>query len=400
MNPEEPRTTILLVDDTKENLIVLEAVLSETGEELISVTSGAEALRYLLSNEHVAVILLDVLMPEMDGLETARYIRARERLRDIPIVFLTAVHKSDEFAEQGYMAGAVDYLIKPINPVVLKSKVSILVELHKRRERQQKLDQEQLSLTKTKARLVDELVDREREVKRVNDHLSIANRELESFAYSASHDLRAPLRHIKSFIKLLEEERAPLSPKQTEYFGHISDAATKMDALIQDLLLFSRVGWSKISPAPFDMDLIVQEAIRELKPQCEGRTIEWKFETLGAAWGEPNLVRIVLMNLIGNAVKYTRKRKTASIEIGMTNAQPDERTYYVRDNGVGFDMKDTEGLFDPFRRLHSDAEFEGTGIGLAMVRRIIMRHGGRTWAEGKVDKGATVFFTLPVGGKN
>ncbi|MDD8018210.1 MAG: response regulator [Bacteroidota bacterium] len=396
MNPEEPKAKILLVDDTPDNLVALEAVLIELDEELISMTSGAAALRYLLEHEDVAVILLDIQMPEMDGYETARYIRQRDRLKDIPIILLTAIYKSDDSIEQGYAAGAVDYIVKPFNPNILKSKVSVFVELRKRRARQQWLDRENLSITKAKARLVDELADREREVKRVNEYLSLANRELEAFAYSASHDLRAPLRHIKSFIALLKEELLSLSPKQIEYIDFVVEAAKHMDALIEDLLLFSRTGWSQMSITTVDMDRLVQEIVQELKLQFEGRMIDWKLAPLGTAQGDTGLLHIVLMNLIGNAIKYTGKRATAVIEIGTVKEQLDEITYYVRDNGVGFDMKHIDKLFDPFQRLHSSSEFEGTGIGLSLVRRIIVRHNGRTWAEGEVDKGATIYFTLPV----
>jgi len=393
---EKPKATILLVDDIPGNLIAIEAVLAEMKENLVSVSSGSEALRYLLEHDDVAVILLDVQMPEMDGFETARYIHDRDRLKDVPIILLTAIYKTDEFMERGYESGAVDYLIKPFNPKILKSKVSVFVELHKRRIAQQRMDQENLLLAKVKASLVDKLTDNEREIKRINDNLSLSNHELEAFAYSASHDLRTPLRHIQTFISLLKEESAGLTPKQNEYFTYITEAATHMNDLIEDLLSLSRIGWSKIQPIDINMDLLVQDVILELKSHCEGRSIEWKCGSLGTISGDSNLLRIVFMNLIGNAVKYTSKRETANIEIGTIHNQPDELTFFVRDNGAGFDMKFNDQLFGPFQRLHSNADFEGTGIGLAIVRRIISCHGGKTWAEGEVDKGATMFFTLPV----
>lgn len=393
---DDAKATILLVDDTPENLTALEAVLGELGEVLAVASSGHEALRYLLEHE-VAVILLDVQMPGLDGFEAAQLIRQRERLKDIPIIFLTAIHRTEEFAEAGYKVGGIDYIFKPFNTTILKAKVSLFVELYKRRIREKHIEEERLALFKAKSRLVDELADNKRELTKANEHLSIVNREMEAFSYSVSHDLRAPLRHISGFVELLRKSESKLDSNQQNCLSHIADAAAKMDILIEDLLNFSRLGRAEMRTVEVDMHRLVLDVQRELMERVQNRNIQWKIETLDPVNADPSLLRVVVSNLMSNAVKYTGKREEATIEIGsMRREDEKDIVFFVRDNGAGFDMNYAEKLFGVFQRLHTDGEFEGTGIGLATVRRIITRHGGRTWAEGKPNEGATFYFSLPV----
>jgi signal transduction histidine kinase len=226
--------------------------------------------------------------------------------------------------------------------------------------------------------------------------LEAANQELEAFAYSVSHDLRAPLRHIDGFMELLQKRTTTALDQQSRhYMDTISESAQKMGLLIDDLLSFSRMGRHALSVQPVDLEPLVREVIRELEPDAAGREIEWRIADLPAVRGDAIMLHMVLGNLIANAVKFTRPREKARIEIGSLPGGDAEAVIFVRDNGVGFDMAYGDKLFDVFQRLHRAEEFEGTGIGLANVRRIIARHGGRTWAEGKVDQGATFFFSLP-----
>ncbi len=226
--------------------------------------------------------------------------------------------------------------------------------------------------------------------------LEAANKELEAFAYSVSHDLRAPLRHINGYLGLLEQKKAaPLDPQSQHYMTTISEAATRMGMLIDDLLAFSRMGRCEISQVRIELGPLVQEVIQELESDTKERTIHWHLAPLPRVMGDRALLRLVLVNLLSNAVKFTRRRAQAEIEIGCTPGQGREIIISVRDNGVGFDMAYADRLFGVFQRLHSADEFEGTGIGLANVRRIISRHGGRTWAEGELDQGATFYFSLP-----
>ncbi len=225
--------------------------------------------------------------------------------------------------------------------------------------------------------------------------LEAANKELEAFAYSVSHDLRAPLRHIDGFLELLQKRTAgAFDERSRHYMTTISDAARRMGQLIDDLLSFSRMGQHELSKTPVDLGALVQEVIGELAPEMNGRTIHWHIADLPTVTGDRAMLRLVLVNLLSNALKFTRECATTEIEIDC-QVQETEAIISIRDNGVGFDMAYADKLFDVFQRLHHADEFEGTGIGLANVRRIIQRHNGRTWAEGLVNQGATFYFSLP-----
>jgi light-regulated signal transduction histidine kinase (bacteriophytochrome) len=236
----------------------------------------------------------------------------------------------------------------------------------------------------------------ERRVADRTAELEFANKELESFAYSVSHDLRAPLRHIDGFLNLLKENIATtLDEESRRYMATISKAARRMGVLIDDLLSFSRMGRGEMIKTQIDLGALVQEVVREFEPETHDRVIRWRLTDLPVVAGDRAMLRIVLVNLISNAVKFTRPRAQTEIEIGCLPDQETETIVFVRDNGVGFDMQYADKLFGVFQRLHQADEFEGTGIGLANVRQVINRHGGRTWAEGKADGGATFYFSLP-----
>ncbi len=226
--------------------------------------------------------------------------------------------------------------------------------------------------------------------------LTASNRELEAFAYSVSHDLRAPLRHINGFLELLEKKAGPELDKQCRhYMDTICGSANKMGLLIDELLSFSRMGRKEITFRPVEMETLVRKVIRDFEPDAAGRAIEWCINGLPVVAGDASMLRLVMENLVSNALKFTRQRPQARIEIGSFLGEALETVIFVRDNGVGFDMAYADNLFGVFQRLHREDEFEGTGIGLANVRRIITRHGGRTWAEAEINKGAAFFFSLP-----
>jgi len=229
--------------------------------------------------------------------------------------------------------------------------------------------------------------------------LETTNKELESFGYSVSHDLRAPLRHIDGYLDLLRGEKFSLNETAGRYLKVISDSAKQMGVLIEGLLEFSRMGRAALKPRWIETDAMVAEVREELSRDAEGRSIEWKIEVLPKVYADKTLLKQVWMNLLGNAIKYTRHCDKATISIGCRQAG-DEFEFFVKDNGAGFDMRYADKLFGVFQRLHSKEEFEGTGIGLANVLRIVARHGGRTWAEGEVNSGATFYFTLPKASPN
>jgi PAS domain S-box-containing protein len=234
-----------------------------------------------------------------------------------------------------------------------------------------------------------------KKVQAANQQLELANRELESFSYSVSHDLRAPLRHIQGYVEMLTREtKGGLSEKAQRYLRTIAEAGKEMGVLIDDLLAFSRMGRQEMAEGSVDLGALVAEVRRGLEPTVQDREIRWEIAPLPSVRGDGAMLRQVLVNLMGNAVKYTRGRQPAEIVIGTAGQEEGRVVFFVQDNGAGFDMKYADKLFGVFQRLHRADEFEGTGIGLATVRRIVARHGGRTWAKGALDSGATFYFSL------
>lgn len=255
------------------------------------------------------------------------------------------------------------------------------------------------SLTARMQQMAAEIYNSAQASRVANEKLREANAEMEAFSYSVSHDLRAPLRHVQGYVQMLTRETAgQLSGKAARYLEVIRDASRDMGVLIDDLLSFSRMARAPMQRATVELDALVADVVASLRPECAGRRVDWEVADLGTVKGDAAMLRQVFANLLGNAVKYTRPREAARIEVGTMRETDGETRYFVRDNGVGFDPRFASKLFGVFQRLHRADEFEGSGIGLANVRRIVGRHGGKTWAEGRPGEGATFHFSLPGSG--
>jgi signal transduction histidine kinase len=362
MNPVQK---ILIVDDNPRNLLVLEQALAETGAALLRAGTGDEALRLSLDHEF-ALAILDVQMPGMTGFELAEFLRGDSKTRHLPIIFLSAAFTELQDFFQGYKTGAVDYMLKPFQPPILLGKVKIFLEL----------DQQRKDL------------DAQRRM------LEAANHELEAFSYSVSHDLRAPLRSIMGYSTILSEDFGSSLPEEAQgYLERVLDNARRMDTLIQDLLQFSRMTRKEIVRSELDVSALAEEIAAELQKRQPERSGEFRISGGLAVKADQALLKVVLENLLGNAWKYSSHQPAALIEVGQGEFEG-QPAFFVRDNGAGFDMAQVARIFDPFVRLHSASEFEGTGIGLATVQRIVHRHGGRIWAEGSIGQGATFYFVL------
>ncbi|HKY33156.1 MAG TPA: ATP-binding protein [Candidatus Polarisedimenticolia bacterium] len=504
--PDGGPVSLLLVDDVELNLQALEASLEELGHRLVRAASGMEALKAVL-DEDFAVILLDVVMPGMDGFETAALIRDRDRSRHTPIIFLTAADRLPEHILRGYAVGAVDYLIKPVSPSILQSKVRVFVELFRKsqqvreqarqlllmeqREHERKLAGVEaqrnrffsLSLDmmgiigfdgrfqmvnpawegclgipsrELEGRAVLDLVHPEdqdaarrfwrdlpedagrrvlecrclcrdgthrwlswsamafpedachyavaRDVTETRStmsrlarqaaDLSIMNADLEQFAYIAAHDLREPLRAVANCVGLLERRYGTrLGPEAGELIRHAVDGATRMHGLIGDLLKYSRLDGDALDPAPVDCGAIVQEALQDLAPALQECGAEVRVSALPSVVGHAAQIRMVFQNLVENAVKY---RSQAPPVIQIASAEEGGGfVFTVSDNGIGIKPQYHERIFRIFQRLHDRGSHEGNGIGLAIARKIVERHGGRIWVESAPGEGASFRFTLP-----
>jgi len=361
----ESHPHVLMVDDVEANLVALDALLAPLPCQRVRASNGNEALRQLLRQEF-AVVLLDVQMPEMDGYEVARLARENPATREVPIVFVTAMHPTEETALRGYGSGAFDFLFKPINPDILRAKVQVFLDLF-------------LSAR----RLREEIAAHKRTV-----------RELEAFSYSVSHDLRAPLRPLDGFSQtLLANYGDKLDAQGQHYLTRIRMAAQRMDQLIGDLLRLSHLSKKPSKRDGVDLSELVSAVFEELRAADPARGVELVSEPAVTAECDPGLLRIVLENLLRNAWKFTQKSARGRIEFGRCQ-EGSATVYFVRDDGVGFDPAFAHKLFRPFQRLHRATDFEGTGIGLAIVERIITRHDGQIWAESSPGQGATFSFTL------
>jgi DNA-binding response OmpR family regulator len=382
---------ILAVDDSQTYLAELGEILRGEGYEVQLAHSGAEAL-LLLSVQPADCVLLDLVMPGIDGIETCRRIKAAPGLRHTPVVMLTAVEDRKAMID-ALAAGADDYLSKSGDADALRARVMAQIRRKQLQEETRRIREELLrrELEAAEQRAARETAEAKAAMA---VELELKNQELEAFSYSVAHDLRAPLRSIDGFsLALLEDYSDVLDPAGKEFLDRIRDSAAHMARLIDDLLSLSRVTRSEFVRSEVDLSAVAGAVIRRLREADPERQVEVVIPDGLWASGDAALLEVALANLLGNAWKFTRKTAAARIEFGM-ETRDRQKVFVVRDNGAGFDMAQAGKLFNVFTRLHPSREFEGTGIGLATVLRVVRRHGGRIWAKAEVGKGAAFFFTL------
>jgi two-component system NtrC family sensor kinase len=383
---------ILAVDDSKTYLHELSLALQDEGYDVVLAHSGEEAIE-ILAVQNVDCILLDLMMPGIGGQETCRRIKASTGLRNTPLIMLTAVEDRQALIE-GLGTGADDYIAKSNEFDVLRARIQAQIrrkqfEDENRRIRDQLLRSELEAAEARAARILAEAK------AALVEELEYKNKELESFSYSVSHDLRAPLRSIDGFSQaLLEDYGDRLDETARNYLHRMRAAAQRMAALIDDMLLLSRISRTPIRRERVNLSALAQAVGQDLRNQTPERVVALQIHPGLYAQADRGLMRVLLDNLLGNAWKFTTREADARIEFGAQTSGMDT-VFLVKDNGAGFDMAHAAALFQPFQRLHDAAEFPGTGIGLATVQRVVEHHGGRIWAEGAVDCGATVFFTIP-----
>ncbi|AZV58267.1 response regulator [Clostridium sp. AWRP] len=365
--------TVLIVDDTEENLDILVEALADDYE--VSVATDGETALESVNMEIPDIILLDIMMPGMDGYEVCRRIKANENTKDIPIIFLTAITDVKSKAK-GFELGAVDYIIKPFEILEVKARVRT-----------------HLSLEFVKY----ELSQKNQILRKKTVELQAAVNELEAFSYTVSHDLKSPIRAIQTYSKIiLQKHHKTLDDDTNEMVSDVENICSNMICMIEKLLEYSKMAHSDVCKESVDIGKMFNDAFQQCKSVCPERLIEFEFETgIPTALADAILIKQVIYNVISNAIKFTRNKKRALIVAGCERGT-NEYIFYVRDNGAGINMEFSGKLFGIFQRLHSPDEFEGNGIGLATVRKIIQKHGGRTWIEGKVNEGTTLYFTLPI----
>ena len=360
------RPKILIVDDRWQNLLATKALLKPLDADMVTADSGEAALNLVLDNDF-AIVLLDVQMPVMDGFETARLMKTRPNMQTVPIIFVTAISKEDHFATEAAAIGAVDYIFKPINPDILKSKVKVYLDLYRQRE----------------------------QILQLNATLRQSNEELERFAYVCSHDMQEPVRNMNIFAGLLAEDaRDQLNPAALDYVRYIGENAARMQKMIRDILSFSRVGREELVFESVDSQQIFEDVVREFADTIADKRAIVAAEDLPVLHSSPTLLRVLLQNLIGNALKFQDGGTPPEITVSCRNDRGMWR-FDVADNGIGIDSAFSSRIFTIFQRLHREEDFPGTGIGLSTCRKFVRLYGGDITFTSQPGHGSVFTFTLP-----
>lgn len=407
---------ILIVDDKPENILPLRKLFQLHGLESDEAGSGEEALIKVLKKEY-SLIIMDVQMPGMDGFEVVETLGQSSRARDIPVIFLSAINKEKKYILKGYEAGAVDYVTKPVDVDLLMLKVKAFLKIYNQKRELEQIQellaseieirkQAQLEQKRANENLEVKVRERTRELLEKNEELEMRNHELQQFSWVVSHDLKEPLRKMETFIKMIRDRFLPDDPKANDYMGRTINAASRMTRQIDDLLEYSRLSVNaELQQA--DLNSIVDEVIMDFDHLIEQKKATVEREDLPFVQGVPSQFRQLFQNLVGNALKFSDPDRIPHISItaqriGSKDFQAEEDLQggfcriTVSDNGIGFDEAYLDKIFIIFQSLHDRQSYEGTGIGLAIAKKIIERHSGLITAQSAPGKGATFVIVLPL----
>jgi signal transduction histidine kinase len=416
---EKPaRVKILIVDDKENNLISMESLLWNEGYNIVKARSGKEALKILLTDFDFTLILMDVEMPDLNGFETASMIYERERLKHIPIIFITAHSYGDENLYKGYRTGAVDYIYKPIQPDLLRVKVMVFAELYRKNHLLMAQEQKLIAINRNLEIEIKDRIASEAKVNELNKQLlqnintlELTNKELDRFAFMASHDLQEPIRKIRIFSnRIAEKYYDQIGDEGKVYIDKMQLACSRMQSLIGDILAFSKISVPKDSLELSDMNRLLDEVVSEMELPIQEKKARVVIDKLPSVYVNPVLIKSLFQNLISNSLKYSRDGVAPDIKISggidksyKLNDQAEGTKYcriYVQDNGIGFDQQYAEQIFTMFTRLHVNTEYAGTGIGLAICKKIVEEHSGYISAKSEINKGTTFTISLPVNSLN
>jgi signal transduction histidine kinase len=407
---------ILVVDDREDNLFSIESILEKDGYTIVKANSGRAALKVLLNQQDFTLILMDVQMPEMDGFETASMIYEREKLKHIPIIFISAQSHDEKYVFEGYKMGAVDYIYKPINPDLLRFKVGVFAELYRKTTQLMEQEKRLIAINSSLAKEIEERKISESKVTLLNQQLIFNNQQLEStiedldqFAYVASHDLQEPLRKILLFCdKITSQYRNNMQDDVYINLQKIVGASKRLQQLVSDLLKFSRHAQDLTGFEATNLNHLVQEVLSDIGVEIQNRNAKVVYENLPVIWAIPSQVRQLFQNLISNSLKFCIDDCVPEIHIyserimgsdlpELKGKNPDQvyHRIFFKDNGIGFDPRYAEDIFVVFKRLHSYHEYAGTGIGLSICKKIVDKHNGYINAQSQPGAGATFIIALP-----
>jgi signal transduction histidine kinase len=416
---EKPaRVKILIVDDKENNLMSMESVLWNEGYNIVKAKSGKEALKILLKDFDFTLILMDVEMPDLNGFETASMIYEREKLKHIPIIFITAHSYGDENLFKGYRAGAVDYIYKPIQADLLRAKVMVFADLYLKNHLLMAQEQKLIAINRNLEIEIKDRIASEEKINELNKQLlqnintlELTNKELDRFAFMASHDLQEPIRKIRIFSnRIAEKYYEAIGEDGKLYIDKMQLACSRMQNLIGDILAFSKISVTKDSLEHTDMNKLLDEVLNEMEIPVQEKKASVSVEKLPSIQVNPVLIKSLFQNLLSNSLKYSQEQLAPDIKIygGIDksyrlNEQAETKTYcriYVQDNGIGFEQQYAEQIFTMFTRLHVNTEYAGTGIGLAICKKIVEEHSGYISAKSEINKGTLFIISLPVNATN